>query len=240
MRVNFQALQKRVDGHNGFRFDLAASFEEAQAVGGLASSAGAFLTTAIECFLVDHWEPGMELLDKAQHWIDIAIQTKEIPLRYGKFGAEATRHANRALIRWLRTGDPAYDDLDLAIDNKILFLQRLGYKDETEARLSIIYFLEAERFEDAKRYLDDYIEPVHDLKGKRGILQFASWYVERSLAGESIEPAQLEPLLRRNVAPWINDGHAAHAVRWVKRVYSTGQPEMPDAKTIIEKCRSFC
>jgi hypothetical protein len=61
-RFNPAHERQILEGDCGYRFDLAADFNQARTVGGRGSSAHAFLGTAIRCLLNGLDEPALQLL----------------------------------------------------------------------------------------------------------------------------------------------------------------------------------
>jgi hypothetical protein len=94
---------------------LKQDFQGSRAVNGLASSAAHFLNEAIECLLAGLDGPAGELLHKAQHWLQTAIETREVPRRYVPDRTEQERYAHLALCNWLLRNRHDRESLEQAV-----------------------------------------------------------------------------------------------------------------------------
>jgi len=61
--------RRQLDGDVGYRVVLDFDFEESRSVGGLASSASAYLIDAIYALLVGYDDPAQQLLKRAFDWV---------------------------------------------------------------------------------------------------------------------------------------------------------------------------
>lgn len=214
-----KGLKAQLEGDLGYRFDLASSFPEAEKVGGLASSAHAFMNTGIACVLVGLDTPARQVLRKALEWLETAIRQGERPQRYFPGATEALRLSDHAVLTWLLGSGSSGASFMNAIQFMDRYLDGMGIYDPEEVSLSLLAYLEAglpqralEIFErsasrpptNTLRVTNEaqmvYVLSAHHLKTDD---------VRRSLGN----------FLDRETGKWLSRGHFDRAARWMKVAY---------------------
>jgi hypothetical protein len=91
-KVTMDALKQELCGDLGYQLDLESSFDQAQQLNGLGTSAHSFINTAVKCYIVGLQEPAAALIDKASDWLCYAVECNERPIRYFPCGTESQRY----------------------------------------------------------------------------------------------------------------------------------------------------
>jgi len=94
MKFDPVALRARLLGDCGIEFHLGRKLEKSQAVGGLASSADAYIDEAIECLLVDFDDAAKQLLEKP------GAQGRRATPSIGDASEQAAAPARRGRCSW--------------------------------------------------------------------------------------------------------------------------------------------
>lgn len=238
----FNALEDRsiLEGDLGFRAQLDDRFEEALAVGGLASSARAFLATAIRCQLVGLLAPAEQLVGKARQWAEEALERRERPARYFPHASEAAIHRTVALARWLADG--THDGVNLVryADEQEVYLTESGSaRDKVSVRLSLPGFVDAERFETALRLIDGsrLVTATSKPASEEAVMAVA---VCRSRLNRTVGDQELartvDECVGSHIHRWLSGGHALRVGEWAKILFWRSA-EMPTAA--IERMRTY-
>jgi hypothetical protein len=216
---DLDAQRRDLEGELGYRFDLAAEIDEARGVGGLASSAHAFLGSAVRSVLVDLREPAIELALKAKEWLEIAIEEKERPARYFRNGTESERHIDLAFCNWFLSGEDDVVNLEsfVSYEDEYLADSPAG-RDHVSVSLVLVSYLDA-------RAYGRVIELVEATPGlsipetvKSPTNEAAACYmIARAVLAEE-RPADdlMEGFSRKHVPKWLGSGHYLRFARWMK------------------------
>jgi hypothetical protein len=223
MKNRFSADEARaqLQGPVGFAFDLEDSFEEAAVVGGLASSADAFINKAVKCFLVGFDEPGHLLVQKSIAWYSSAISTHDIPIRHFEGGTEASRLYGLALAKWL-AGEQSVDEVRESLECRENYLSGRPGRDRVEVGLVLVEYLDGGR-------TDLIIAHVDRLwRGKKLPLEVATIVKLCDLPPGDRRRLEVISLLRSSADEWLSRGHWSRFATWVK----IGTRDQPDKATI--------
>lgn len=229
-------------GDCGYRFCLEDRLEDSSAVGGLGSSADAYVNMAVQCFLVGLDGPALQLLEKAHQWLEIAIADNERPTRYAADGTEALRFCTLAMCNWLLRA--AHDDGSLLryVTHKDRFLANSAAgRDKIELSLSLPTYVDAGAF---TRVLEIFaavpaLSAPRSLQAIRSEAQMA-YVLSRHHLGRDYEPdavqAALGAFLTKNMDKWLADGHFLRAAEWLKIAYWNGNETPPSPKEVLLMC----
>lgn len=229
MKNEFSLAEARAElqGPVGAAFDLESSFEEAAAVGGLASSASAFVNSAIKCFLVGLDEPGRLLVYKAISWFSTAISNQERPRRYFEGSTEADRLYGLALAKWL-AGEQSLVEVTESIEYREQYFLGKPGTDPIEVGLVLVEYLDGNRADLIKFHVDR-------LWGAKK-LPFEVRAVLRLSHVLPSEEKQLEVvgLLRRSADDWLRQGHFDRFAKWVK-IATSSQPNKLNVPVLLRE-----
>lgn len=239
-RFSVQEDRLMLEGDLGFRALLEDRFEEALAVGGLASSARAFLATAIRCVLAGLPAVAEQLARKAMMWSEEAISREERPARYFPDATEASRYRTLALARWLADGAHDRESLGLYADRQQRYLSESGgARDKASVRLSLPGFLDAERFETALRLISEsrLVRPTTKAAAEEAVLASALCRVGLGNVIEERELAETaDECIRAHIHRWLAGGHAFRVGEWSKILYWRAGQQPASA---LEKIRTY-
>jgi len=198
-------------GDLGYEFDLSSSFEAAKSAGGLGSSARSFINSAIKCFLVGYDDPGRRLLEKAERWLEVAIESNEQPQRYFADGTEAIRFYDLALCRWLAHDAHDVDSLKRSIEHRERYFDKATKIDRIEFVLVLPEYVDAGSFGAASRR-------AHGLWGSGKIqLELAAAIAISDEQSRNISGLkQIDTLLDTRMPEWLGRGQFDLAAKWLK------------------------
>ena len=219
VRFDPTELKAQLQGDLGYSFDLASPFAEAERVGGLASSAHAFMNTGIACFLVGLDAPAQQVLQKARVWLELAIEKEERPQRYFPDATEALRFSDHAVLTWLLESEPSPTSLERCIEFRDRFWDRTGPRDPEEVSLSLLDYVEAglsqrvlELFE--RSGLGAPADPLRVVSEAQMIYLLCT----NELVSKDVDRS-LQRFLDRETGRWLGRGHFDRAARWMKVAY---------------------
>jgi hypothetical protein len=225
MKVFDPAEEREVlDGDVGYRTVLGFDFEESRSVGGLASSASAYLIKAVYCLLVGYDDPAEQLLKRAFDWVTIAIKEGEKPQDDEQDGTEALRYETLAICNWLLHGVHDAESLNRSVERSERFLirERLG-RNRTEVSLTALSYVDAGAYQTAlDRLAAARISAPKSLNAIRSEGQMC-YVICRHRLGLEYSEAEIAPatktFLKRSVNGWLLDGLADRAAQWMKVVH---------------------
>lgn len=222
-RYSVLADRSILEGDLGYRAQLADRFEEALAVGGLASSARAFLATAIRCHLVGLSAPAEQLTMKAKQWAEEALQRRERPARYFPHGSEASVLRTVALARWLADGTHDRETLARYADEQELYLKESGgARDKVSVRLVLPGLIDAERFAAVADLIQGtkLVTASSKPATEEAVLAVALCRSQRDGAADSEDLTKIvDECLRGHIHRWLSGGHALRAAEWAKILF---------------------
>ena len=232
-----ERLRANLEGTVGYEFDLASPFEDAETVGGLASSAHAFLNSGIACVLVGLDEPAHRLFSKAYDWLVAAISEDERPSAYFAHGTEALRLADLALLNWLLEGIHDSGSQDH-------YVQQMDRYFEGQKRLDRIGLLHSLVNYIAGGYIDRAFELVQKTKGlsaPRSRTQISNEahvvHVLKEYGLDSVEGrVAVRLFLDRSMGTWLANGHFGEAANWVKIAYWSQEATAVTPVQVVLQC----
>ena len=217
------ALRETVLGDCGYKYYLASSFEEFQAEQALTLGAASSLQHAVACLLVDLQAPGMELLEKTRHWLQVAIASNEQPRRYERDYTEAYRFEMLSLCNWLIEAKHDTENLRHAVQYLERYVQSVR-PDAADLSYFLPLYLDAGENERIKELfeLTPRLSPPKNLTAIRSdavmCYVLACQRLEAAVAGAEMQTA-VNKFLNRNMSVWLSHGQRSHMVRWMKIVY---------------------
>jgi len=216
--------RRQLDGDVGYRVVLDFDFEESRSVGGLASSASAYLIDAIYALLVGYDDPAQQLLKRAFDWVTIAIKEGETPRDYGPDGTEALRYGTLAMCNWLLHGIHDGDSLRRSVEHEERFLmrERLG-RDRTNVSLTALSYVDAGAYQVALERLAAARFSAPKFQNAIRSEGQMCYVICRHRLGLEYTEAQVasatERFLKRNMNTWLLDGVPDRAAQWIKVVH---------------------
>jgi|SRR5215471_1215792 len=216
--------RRQLDGDVGYRVVLDFDFEESRSVGGLASSASAYLVDAIYALLVGYDDPGHQLLKRAFEWVTIAIKEGETPRDYGPDGTEALRYGTLAMCNWLLHGIHDADSLRRSVEHEERFLMRERLdQDRANVSLTALSYVDAGAYQVAlERLAAARFSAPTFLNAIRGEAQMCCVICCHRLGLDYTEDevsSATERFLKRNMNSWLLDGVPDRAAQWMKVVH---------------------
>lgn len=234
--------RRRLDSDTGYRWALSLGFEETRSVGGLASSADADLNMAIRCVLVGYDEAAQELMNRAHHWLSVAIQENERPRAYAIGGTEAQRHLNLALCNWLLYGRQDEENFRLHVQFYEQFLERTrNCRNKSEISLALPHYLDAGVCDLVlARFSEAGLTPPASPAAPRTDAEMC--YIlcasDSDAASEEL-PVLAKNFLNRNTNTWLSNGNFLHAAEWMKIVHWNGSGSKSPPKLAVLKCYDY-
>ncbi len=210
-RFSREEAKASLTGDVGYEFDLSSPFEAARSVGGLASSARSFVNSAIKCFLVGYDDPGYQLLEKAEQWLEAAIESNEQPRRYFEYGTEAIRLYDLALCRWLAHNAHDIDSLTQSINFRERYFDKATKSDRVEFVLVLPEYLDAGRFDEAMRRTQGLWK-----SGRLPPEVEAAAAIANGQGEEIVGRKLIDSLLGVRIPEWLARGHFDVAAKWLK------------------------
>jgi hypothetical protein len=216
--------RRQLDGDVGYRVVLDFDFEESRNLGGLASSASAYLIDAIYALLVGYDDPAQQLLERAFDWVTIAIKEGERPRDYGPDGTEAQRYETLGMCAWLLHGAHDAESLNRFVEHEERFLVRecLG-RDRANVSLTAINYVDAGAYGLAlERLASARFSAPKSLNAIRSEGQMCYVICRHRLGLEYTEAeiaSATERFLKRNMNTWLLDGVPDRAAQWMKVVH---------------------
>ena len=220
-RIDLSNLRSRLEGDSGYRFCLADCISEVREIGGLASSAHAFVGTGVQCLLVGLSDPAAALFEKAEKWLELAIATDERPQPYFPDGTEAMRLGDLALCRWLsRNRHDQTTLLEAATASESYLRTDKVIRDSVAVGLSLWVFVDAGLFEKVIAICSEaqinMPASTSRLRGEASMsLVLASSALQASDIALDLE-ASRRSFLKHNVTPWIRRGQTVRLGAWCK------------------------
>jgi hypothetical protein len=209
----------------GFSSDLRHDFEQAKSVGGLATSAHAFLGTATKCTLVGLYKPAIQLLQKASIWLRHAISHNERPQRYFLDGTEAQRFHDLAICNWLLHGQHDEQNLDQFVRHEDIYLNNSGaWRDRVNMSLTLPGYVNAGAYQEV---LDWFARTPRSRSPKdlgcirdEGQMSYVICRFRLGLEYSDSEVAfATDKFLTRNMDGWLGSGHLVSTAEWMKIIY---------------------
>jgi len=206
-------------GDLGYRFDLAADSASAQKVGGLGTSAHAFLGTAVRCLLVGFDEPSTRLVEKAEQWLISAIETNEKPRHYFEFATEASRLQDLAISRWLLRDEHDATSLDgFAQFQDEYWRKSRGATDKVSVSLTLVGYLDAGAL---TRVIELVLGTSASSVAAASVraeteTDVALWVARGRVDHNADTPEVGEQLLRKHGLRWLSEGHYLRFAEWIK------------------------
>lgn len=213
------ALRERLEGELGYVLDIESALTEAIADQGVASSANAFLNTAVKCKLAGLEGPAMQLAKKAQDWLVHAIESDERPQRYFRYGTEAGRYYDLAMARWILNGANDWTSLDNSIELREKYLDTLMKPDRIELLLTAHEYIDAK----ATKKLLNRATVLWSNKKTPVEIRAAAWV--DSPTGATWDGMPL--FLGARIPQCYSDGSFTTMVAWLKIFYWTELRKMP-------------
>ncbi|MEN6307877.1 MAG: hypothetical protein ABFD91_08995 [Anaerohalosphaeraceae bacterium] len=245
---SIEELKSIIDQDTGYRLAINDSYTEAKIVGGLASSAGADVTIAINCILVDYNEKAIRLAEKAYQWLKEAIEQKEQPkLRDFVYpedvicGPEPMRYEDMTLLYWLLNNKQDTDSFEKYVEYEDHYLQNPKMYDKWNIHLTLPTYLDGGYYGRALEIFNKTpgLKPPVDpgrIKNEGGMVYvLAKHYMGQDYTEEQVKSA-LNGFLNRNVNGWLVNGHSARAARWMKLAYWNPNPGTITPRETILKC----
>jgi len=238
------AIKERLLGPTGYEWSLAHDFAEAEAVGGVGSSAGANLCTAIECFLVGFDEPAERLLKVALDWIEVAIATDERPKRYFPNGTEALFLRTRALCNWLLSNRQDAESFRqfVEFEDRYLADPRAG-RDKVEVSFVLPTYVDAGAFKRALelfRNIPRLSPPTSStIRGEAAMAYVVSHHRLGLQYGQAEFEAIAARFLRIRVDNWLSNGHWDRTAEWMKIIHWNNTEPPISAKQALLKCYDY-
>jgi len=228
--IDTTGLNRRLlESSTGYAFDLDSSIADAERANGLATSAHAFLTTAVNCQLVGLNEAATALSIKATEWLVRAISINERPVRYFMYGSEALRFYDLATARWLVSGDLDELSTSLAADNWIRYIDSIRKIDKPEVTACIPALLAADRRIELLRLFE--LAKVQAPKVGRPLS--SEFHVAYAwIATLEVNVADLLPrysVFHRLAPLWINGGRSVRVAHWANALYRNSKIPSSDA-----------
>ena len=242
-QFNPDAIRERLLGPIGYEWSLASDFDDAQSVGGLGSSAGSKLCTAIECLLVGFDEPGERLLRFALKWVEVAIASNEGPQRYFPNGTEASFFQTKALCNWLLSNQNDAESFEryLEFEDRYVSTPSVG-KDKVSVSLILPTYVDAGDFTTLEIFRNvPRLSPPTSLtvRGEAAM----SCVVSQHRLGVRYSRAEFETIaarfLKMHVENWLANGHWDRAAEWMKIVHWNHADPPISAKQALLKCYDY-
>lgn len=238
------AWRELLDGPTGSGWMLARSFEHVRSVGGLASSADAYLNEAIRCILVGYGDQAQALLQRAFEWLTAAICDDERPRVYAPGGTESQRHLNLALCNWLLKGEHDAENFAGFVRYREQFLD--GSKlatNKSEIGLTLPSYVDAGAYREALvRFFRAGFVPPESLALARGEGHLSYIYCRHRL-GEEYDAQEVDAVtksfLNRQLNSWLASGHFLRAAEWLKISYWLGDESQSSAWSTVLRCSNF-
>ena len=241
-RFDIQNIKKILDSEIGYKLSLNDSYVDAKKAKGLASSASADVTIAVNCLLVGYEEQAFKVAQKAYSWLKEAIDNKEHPNYYFADGTEAMRYENMAILNWLLTKKQDVVSFCEFAKYKDRYLQNEKvWSDKCSINLTLPSYLDGGYYE---RSLEIYhetpsLKPPKDLRRIKSeanmVYVLSRHYLGQEYTAEQVQSA-LRTFLNRNVNEWLVRGHSVRAARWMKIAYWNPAPEKMSPRETILKC----
>lgn len=242
-KFEIEKARTQLAGDCGFRFYLASDFARSRKLGGLASSAHAFLDTAIECQIAGYCDPATALLTKARHWLDVAIQEKERPNFYFENGTEALWHRDLAICNWLL--DSRHDAANLArfVEYQDRYLRSQRRPDPVGIGMALSGYVDAGAYDRVFQLFAETrrLTRPTDLAKVRGEAQFAyvvCQYRTGQVTAESLISCA-NSFFRRTMGQRMSNGHFDTVAYWMKIIHwQNGTPGLT-ADEALCKCMAY-
>lgn len=212
---------KILNGDIGLPRDFTYDLNEAIAQRALWGTCRIFAPHIVMAILVGQPHDASELLIKAKHWMECAMERREESKR---FGAESHRFHRKlySMIRWLNDGEHDAESLAFWLPATVEY-----FRSQTGGVDSVSLGLAAEAFLDSDGY-EDYIAlaapaGIESVKcsganEKQMALTLATQALTQKFPDEKVQ-ATVEKFLDKHVGKWLNNGHAVRAAEWMKVIY---------------------
>ena len=244
-----QDSQERLSGPGGaVAIALQQDFQRSKTRNGLANSASFFLKRAVECILVDLDGAADELLNKAKHWLQVAIEVSEMPERYVPNRTEQRRHADLALCHWLLYNRHDRENLEHAV----LHLERYVGSvpaPSLEGRLVLAFqiFLEAGEYSRIVKLCEQHhVFPIPtdlvscDIGHSTGVMCRMLAQHRLGLAcPEEFVTAAVNSFLPAAIESMCDNLQFDLIARWMKLIYWRGELSPPSAKEALLQSRVY-
>jgi hypothetical protein len=238
------AIKERLLGPIGYEWSLADDFAEAEAVGGLGSSAESKLRTAIKCLLVGFDEPAVRLLKLALEWVEVAIASDERPERYFPNGTEALFFQTKALCNWLLLNWHDAESFHHYVVHEDRYLaDPRASRDKAEVSFVLPTYVDAGAFERALEifgHVPRLSPPTSSIV--RGEAAMA-YVVSQHRLGLQYSHAEFEAIagrfLKMHVDNWLVSGHWDTAAEWMKIIHWNNAKPPISAKQALLKCYDY-
>jgi hypothetical protein len=227
------------DRATGYRWTLSREFERSKALGGLASSAHAYLNMAIECLLVGYDEPATQLLTRARDWLTVAINEHEQSKWPG-----ALRYLDLAMCNWLLDGMHDIDNLNRFVDYEDRRLAGSGRRpSKLEVSLTLEGYVDAGACGQALAWFAKAgLSVPKSAAAARSEAQLC-YVMCRHRLSEGYSEAEVQTaaqkVLKRSVNTWLLDGHFARAAEWMKIVHWQEGKSGLSPKEAVLKCYDY-
>jgi hypothetical protein len=229
-------------GDCGCQFYLARNLEQSKSVGGLGSSADAYINMAVQSLLAGLDEPAVQLLKKARQWLDVAVAEDEKPQRYSRNATEASRFHTLAMCNWLLHGQHDAASLKQFVTHEDQYLATSAAgKDKVEVSFVLPVYVDAGAF---NRVLESFnatpgLSVPKSIGTMRNEAQMAYVLSCHRLAlqfeAKDVEDAT-KKFLTKNMDHWLSNGHFIRAAEWTKIAYWNGNEERFSPKQVVMKC----
>ena len=218
---------KILNGDIGLPRDFNYDINKAIANKALWGACDGFAAHIVMAILVGQPQDAVQLLAKAKHWMECAMERRE---ESNHFGAASHRFHQRlySMIRWLHDGVHDAENLSIWIPATVEYYRsQTGGVDSVSVGLSAVTFLNADGYQD---YLSlaapAGIEAVKcsGANEKQMALTLAVQALTQKFPEEKVQ-ASIRKFLDNHMGEWLNNGHAVRAAEWMKVIYwKRGEP----------------
>lgn len=228
-----------LSGSTGHQFFLGFDFDETKRVGGLASSADAYLNMAVRCLLVSYDEPATQLLKRARDWLTVAINEHE----QSKM-SKALTHRDLSMCNWLLDGIHDIENLDRFVEHEDRFMAGSGRRpNKVDVSLTLVGYVDAGA---CRQALDWFAKARLSAPKSAGSARSEAqlcYVMCRYRLGEGYAEAEVQTaaqnVLKRSVNTWLLDGHFARAAEWMKVVHWQEGKSGLSPKEAVLKCYDY-
>lgn len=235
-------LRRRLDDpHTGYQWWLSHDYEKSAAEGVSGNVANADVGEAVKCLLVGYDGPGEQLLRRARHWLNLAVENEEKPHDYAGGWTEARRHLDLGICNWLLGNRNDAENMRAYLS----YAPRVsaGHKISKYISFALPNFVDAGAYQEALAlFAASPLKPASSLS--RIVSEGQMCYVLcRHLLGLEYSAQEVAAALRRfldrAVNHWLLDGDVVALARWMKIVHWNGHEPELTARQALLKCYDY-
>lgn len=239
-----QRLVKQLNDSCGIALSLSKDFEKSRSVNGLGPSAFYIYCDAVAATIVGMDEAVLPLLTKAEQWLQVAMDTNEVPDRSTDVWENHDRLLTLSCIRWLRDGYHDQTNLKRAVDFLELHFTRPETKDTVELGLSMHLLADCDDWDRVLRWFAENPK-LHPPRSPTYVQTEAhmAYVMARQRAGLDYSETDVETakqkFLKRHMDGWLSRGHYARAADWLKILHwQQGSAGLTPREAIL-KCYDY-